>query len=103
MALSCQQGLRHRSVAGNRRAAARPSRINVVRVQAGGKVFADPVQKECTAFAPATVANLGPGFDWMGCAVEVGMKSMHTLHACKHGLRKHADAPPSAHHTHPIP
>lgn len=30
-----------------------------------------PVQKEVIAFAPATVANLGPGFDWMGCAVEV--------------------------------
>ena len=30
----------------------------------------DPVEKEATAFAPATVANLGPGFDWLGCAVE---------------------------------
>lgn len=37
----------------------------------GGKVYIDPVKKECSAFAPATVANLGPGFDWMGCAVEV--------------------------------
>ncbi|KIZ07520.1 homoserine kinase [Monoraphidium neglectum] len=37
---------------------------------AGGKVYIDPVKKECTAFAPATVANLGPGFDWLGCAVE---------------------------------
>lgn len=27
--------------------------------------------EEATAFAPATVANLGPGFDWLGCAVEV--------------------------------
>lgn len=26
--------------------------------------------KEAAAFAPATVANLGPGFDWLGCAVE---------------------------------
>jgi len=33
-------------------------------------VYIDPIQKECTAFAPATVANLGPGFDWLGCAVE---------------------------------
>lgn len=30
----------------------------------------EPVQQQATAFAPATVANLGPGFDWMGCAVE---------------------------------
>jgi homoserine kinase len=26
-------------------------------------------QQEATAFAPATVANLGPGFDWLGVAV----------------------------------
>ncbi len=38
----------------------------------GGKVYLDPVLEEASAFAPATVANLGPGFDWMGCAVEVG-------------------------------
>lgn len=38
----------------------------------GGKLHRDPVAKECSAFAPATVANLGPGFDWMGCAVQVG-------------------------------
>lgn len=30
------------------------------------------INKEVVAFAPATVANLGPGFDWMGCAVEGG-------------------------------
>lgn len=35
-----------------------------------GKLYIDPVEKEVAAFAPATVANLGPGFDWMGCAVE---------------------------------
>jgi homoserine kinase len=45
------------------------SRLPIV---AGGKVYLDPVQSEATAFAPATVANLGPGFDWLGCAVEVG-------------------------------
>lgn len=28
-----------------------------------------PVLPSATAFAPATVANLGPGFDWLGCAV----------------------------------
>lgn len=33
-------------------------------------MFVDPVEKQSTAFAPATVANLGPGFDWLGCAVE---------------------------------
>jgi hypothetical protein len=44
-------------------------------VVAGGKVYLDPVQSEVTAFAPATVANLGPGFDWLGCAVEVGVGS----------------------------
>lgn len=31
-------------------------------------------QKVAKAFAPATIANLGPGFDWMGCAVEVDSK-----------------------------
>lgn len=29
-----------------------------------------PVSGSARAFAPATIANLGPGFDWMGCAVE---------------------------------
>ena len=32
-----------------------------------------PVAREAAAFAPATIANLGPGFDWMGCAVEVAV------------------------------
>ncbi|GAB4817259.1 hypothetical protein N2152v2_004305 [Parachlorella kessleri] len=36
----------------------------------GGKTYLEPVEQEVSAFAPATVANLGPGFDWMGCAVE---------------------------------
>lgn len=31
-----------------------------------------PVRQQARAFAPATVANLGVGFDWLGCAVEVG-------------------------------
>lgn len=51
---------------------ARPARCTRVNVVAGGKVYIEPVTKECTAFAPATVANLGPGFDWMGCAVAGG-------------------------------
>ncbi|KAF8056371.1 hypothetical protein HT031_006370 [Scenedesmus sp. PABB004] len=55
-----------RSIAGRRVAA----RAGSGRVVAGGKVFLDPVQSEATAFAPATIANLGPGFDWLGCAVE---------------------------------
>lgn len=29
-----------------------------------------PLFKTLTAFAPATVANLGPGFDFLGCAVD---------------------------------
>lgn len=29
------------------------------------------VAEEVAASAPATIANLGPGFDWLGCAVEV--------------------------------
>jgi len=28
-----------------------------------------PVERSVRAFAPATVANLGVGFDWLGCAV----------------------------------
>lgn len=36
-----------------------------------GKIYIDPTEKQVSAFAPATVANLGPGFDWMGCAVDV--------------------------------
>lgn len=57
-----------RRAAPSRRSAVRVAAQNVV---AGGKVYVDPVKKECKAFAPATVANLGPGFDWLGCAVEV--------------------------------
>mmetsp|Transcript_26650 Transcript_26650/g.44650 ORF Transcript_26650/g.44650 Transcript_26650/m.44650 type:complete len:418 (+) Transcript_26650:430-1683(+) len=30
----------------------------------------EPVCEEASAFSPATVANLGSGFDFMGCAVE---------------------------------
>ncbi|CAG9464755.1 unnamed protein product [Pedinophyceae sp. YPF-701] len=30
----------------------------------------DPKYKMVEAFAPATVANLGPGYDWLGCAVQ---------------------------------
>jgi homoserine kinase len=58
----------HRRLASRRCVVARAAVRHVV---AGGKVYLDPVQDEATAFAPATVANLGPGFDWLGCAVEV--------------------------------
>lgn len=37
----------------------------------GTKLYIDPTLETVSAFAPATVANLGPGFDWLGCAVEV--------------------------------
>lgn len=30
----------------------------------------DPLHNCVKAFAPATVANLGPGFDFLGCAVD---------------------------------
>lgn len=36
----------------------------------GGKSYLDPVQERAAAFGPATVANLGPGFDWLGCAID---------------------------------
>ncbi|KAF5843025.1 ribosomal protein S5 domain 2-type protein [Dunaliella salina] len=48
-----------------------PSRCRQVHVQASS-ASVQPVLKEAAAFAPATVANLGPGYDWMGCAVEGG-------------------------------
>jgi homoserine kinase len=53
-----------RAPAARRRAAPRP--------RAAAAAAAEPVApvaKSVAAFAPATVANLGPGFDWLGCAV----------------------------------
>ncbi|ERN07537.1 hypothetical protein AMTRI_Chr10g1610 [Amborella trichopoda] len=38
----------------------------------------EPAFAEVTAFAPATIANLGPGFDFLGCAVD-GMGDSVTL------------------------
>lgn len=38
-------------------------------LQKDGKL--KPIKQQVTAFAPATIANLGPGFDWLGCAVDV--------------------------------
>lgn len=47
-----------------------------------------PVAEHATAFAPATIANLGPGFDWLGCAVEVCLdmpeaSNYHQLQVCR--------------------
>jgi homoserine kinase len=36
----------------------------------GGKSYLDPAADTVSAFGPATVANLGPGFDWLGCAID---------------------------------
>lgn len=44
------------------------TRTSVVTFSTAAK---DPIMDVASAWAPATVANLGPGFDWMGCAVEV--------------------------------
>ena len=33
------------------------------------KSYLDPATTSVAAFGPATIANLGPGFDWLGCAV----------------------------------
>lgn len=41
------------------------------RCQPVKEVQVQPCYQTVTAFAPATVANLGPGFDWIGCAVKV--------------------------------
>ena len=66
------QALSAKRVAGSRPAASRaPLTVCAASPAPAGKVYVDPTSKECAAFAPATVANLGPGFDWMGCAVEV--------------------------------
>jgi homoserine kinase len=64
---------------------------------AGGKVYIDPVKQECKAFAPATVANLGPGFDWLGCAVEVRAQRRPCRRPPSAGpQRPHGPAPPRA-------
>jgi homoserine kinase len=36
----------------------------------GGKNYLDPAMDSVAAFGPATIANLGPGFDWLGCAID---------------------------------
>lgn len=64
--LQCQPAAVLPMRAGSRRCCRRQA-ARTVRVAAA----LDPVRQQVSAFAPATVANLGPGFDWMGCAVEV--------------------------------
>lgn len=59
----------------------RPLRCAAVRADAA--VVLSPVAEEVAASAPATVANLGPGFDWLGCAVEVRVAASYNwMHAC---------------------
>ena len=36
----------------------------------GASMSASAVADQVCVFAPATIANLGPGFDWLGCAVD---------------------------------
>lgn len=54
-----------------RRPAAHSSRCRGTLVRCQLSRTVEPVRQEVTVFAPATVANLGPGFDWLGCAVKV--------------------------------
>ena len=61
-------------IKGSREHAARlRCRVSVAQEQAApiSRGCPEPALREAVAFAPATVANLGPGFDWLGCAVEV--------------------------------
>ena len=56
--------------------AQRRRRCLLCRAESGASANSlEPVAQSITAIAPATVANLGPGFDWLGCAVEVSMNS----------------------------
>lgn len=55
----------------------------------------EPVTAEASAWAPATVANLGPGFDWMGCAVNVRISSLEPC-ACLSKMQAHLICSPFA-------
>lgn len=53
--------------------ATRPSHLRVPKMAVMKPITEakyEPVLEEVCAFSPATVANLGPGFDFLGCAVE---------------------------------
>ena len=47
-----------------------------------------PVAEAATAFAPATVANLGPGFDWLGCAVDVSSSTLIPADTCSYAVHQ---------------
>lgn len=65
---------RHRQAHSNRCFQISPVAVRCVPAAEASRL--DPVTAEASAWAPATVANLGPGFDWMGCAVNVRSKSL---------------------------
>ncbi|KAJ8490293.1 hypothetical protein OPV22_012014 [Ensete ventricosum] len=48
-------------------------------VTAAATADPSPVFRSVAAFAPATVANLGPGFDFLGCAVGGGLGDTVTV------------------------
>lgn len=82
------ESFRSKSNVNRRRDAARVSAKVVSRAVAGGKLYIDPVLQQTSAFAPATIANLGPGFDWMGCAVEVPfLRPFNAMQDLKYTLR----------------
>lgn len=68
--LHCHRGKADANV---NKSAGRSKREKSVACRADGSAQSarQPVAQSSTAFAPATIANLGPGFDWLGCAVEV--------------------------------
>eukprot|EP00884_Botryococcus_braunii_P022187 jgi/Botrbrau1/8652/Bobra.0087s0007.1 len=53
-----------------RRTCIQASVLSNKRTSLGKDGLIQPVHQKVTAFAPATIANLGPGFDWLGCAVD---------------------------------
>jgi hypothetical protein len=48
----------------------------------------EPVTAEASAWAPATIANMGPGFDWMGCAVNVCPEAVAPASYCMPSFKK---------------
>ena len=68
--LHAQQRVHHLRQRRRRRAA--PQQLQAQLRSEGGHIH--PVRQQAKAFAPATVANLGVGFDWLGCAVEVRLQ-----------------------------
>mmetsp|Transcript_29811 Transcript_29811/g.41198 ORF Transcript_29811/g.41198 Transcript_29811/m.41198 type:complete len:391 (-) Transcript_29811:164-1336(-) len=55
------------------------NRYSVVVASSKSQILIEPVTEVASAFSPATVANLGSGFDFMGCAVE-GQGDVVTAH-----------------------